>query len=100
MSRRCASPSATASDQSGASQPRSHGRQRHLWIDALEFLGVVRVGIEIDEHDLGRQLLQIERDTNAKTRLRSPEGEEFHRGEPRILVMPGLDPRASGTVYA
>src|SRR5258708_35583402 len=53
-------------------------RQRHLWIDAAKFIGVVRVGIEIDEHDFGRQLLQIERDANAKTRLRSPEGEEFH----------------------
>src|SRR6185369_7738702 len=55
-------------------------RQRHLRIDVSEFVGVVRVGIEIDEHDLGRQLFQVERDPNAKTRLRSPEGKEFHGG--------------------
>ena len=38
----------------------------------------MRVGVEVDEHDLGRHVFQIERDAHAKTRQRSPEGEEFH----------------------
>src|SRR5258708_36340211 len=63
-------------------------RQRHLWIDAPKFIGVVRVGIEIDEHDFGRQFFQVERDANAKTRLRSPEGEEFHGEAPSFFPLP------------
>src|SRR5436190_16794672 len=64
-------------------------RQRHLWIDALEFIRVVRVGVEIDEHDLGRQFFQVERDADTKTRLRSPEGKEFHGGSaPSLFPLP------------
>ena len=60
-------------------------RQRHLRID-LAILGVtMRVGVEVDEDHLGRNVFQIERDADAKARQRSPEGEEFHGGEPRAL---------------
>ena len=53
-------------------------RQRHLRIDAAILVGVMRVGIKIDEDHLGRNVFQIERDADAKARQRSPEGEEFH----------------------
>src|SRR5690349_8833170 len=73
------------------------GRQRHLRIDAAIFVGAMRICIEIDEHDVSRQVLQIERDANPKARQRSPEGKEFHEGTPHASC-PGLT-RAS-IIYA
>ena len=54
------------------------GRQRHLRIEVAELVGAVRVGVEIDIDGFGRKALEIERDANPQTRLRSPERKEFH----------------------
>ena len=41
-------------------------------------LHALHVGVEIDSGDVGREALEIERDTHAKTRKRPPEGKELH----------------------
>src|SRR3954452_25223291 len=66
-------------EQRGAVIPNQR-RQRHLRIYAAKLVGAMCIGVEIDEDHLGRQFFQVERDANAKTRLRSPKGEEFHGG--------------------
>src|SRR4029453_9146279 len=70
-------------------------RQRHLRIDAAILVGGMRVGVEIDEDDLGRHVFQIEREAGAKARQRSPEGEEFHGALSYPSPLRGRDERSS-----